>query len=286
MYLYGCNQNSVVSCSFCNLVLSFVVVGLFFSSLAWPLAYILFINHQISQPPFSLFSVFPSMRNIHSKTWQAKEPTLQDNPTPLSVACVGIPVSLTSFFNAKSVTSDLSTGIINKTSPFFTLRCFYHRYFVIGLWSPCLSNFGRYCSNIYPKIESCGTCNWCLSQKEEKSPNSSNSSSPYRNNFSTDDEIKNKKIRKGLVRGSSALQLQLQKPIKKQKSPERTSPSASTSPQVLISTRKRIVTNGALEERLRRTKSEDITNRSSGGATKQVFRNKVRRYKLLDEVSS
>ncbi|KAE9605942.1 hypothetical protein Lal_00024917 [Lupinus albus] len=152
----------------------------------------------------------------------------------------------------------------------------------------------RYCSNIYPNLESLGTCNWCLSQKEsDKSPNSSNSSSPYSNNNSPYDENnKNKKIKKGL-RGStsSALQLQLQKkPIKKlHKSPEAISPvSISKSPSsqsVLISTRKRIITNGALEERLRRINSEDITNTSSG-TPKQIFRNKLKRYKLLDEVSS
>ncbi|CAL0315554.1 unnamed protein product [Lupinus luteus] len=142
----------------------------------------------------------------------------------------------------------------------------------------------RYCSNIYPKLESLGTCNWCLNQKEsDKSSNTSNSSSPYRNNDDEDDENnKSKKIRKGLRWSTSALQLQLQKkPIKKlHKSPEARSPStASTSPSsqsVLISTRKRVVTNGA---------SEDIANRN-GGASKQVFRNKGRRYKLLDEVSS
>lgn len=141
-----------------------------------------------------------------------------------------------------------------------------------------------------------------MSQKEE-SPNSSNSSSSYKNNGSTEDHESNKNrkiiLRKGLIRGGSggsALQLQLQKPIiKKPKSPEAKSPlSVSTSPpSVLVSTRKRIVTNGALEERFRRTRSEDIitngsssSNSNSGGATKHVFRNKVRRYKLLDEVSS
>ncbi|KAK7301130.1 hypothetical protein RJT34_11991 [Clitoria ternatea] len=156
----------------------------------------------------------------------------------------------------------------------------------------------RYCSNLYPKPDSLRTCNWCLSQREEskeKSPNSSNSSSSYKNN---DDESKNKKIMKnscsniggGNKKGvkGSVLHLQLQKSIKKPKSPE--SPSASTSPtkssSVLVSTRKRIVTNGALEERLRRTRSENIIANTSAAANKQVFRNKVRRYKLLDEVSS
>lgn len=161
--------------------------------------------------------------------------------------------------------------------------------------------FGRYCSNLYPKPESLGTCNWCLSQREdtkEKSTNSSNSSSSIWNN---DDESRMKRIKNGSnnsaqnvglkkgVKGSGILHLQIQKPIKKPKSPDSSrSPSASTSPHksspVLVSTRKRIVTNGALEERLRRTRSEDIAN--SSGATKQVFRNKVRRYKLLEEVSS
>lgn len=73
----------------------------------------------------------------------------------------------------------------------------------------------------------------------------------------------------------SSLQLQLNKPIKKQKSPERSPP-----------TRKRIITNGALEEKLRRTKSEVISNNNRVIVRKPVFRNKVRRYKLLDEVSS
>ncbi|RDY14374.1 hypothetical protein CR513_00567, partial [Mucuna pruriens] len=160
----------------------------------------------------------------------------------------------------------------------------------------------RYCSNLYPKAESVGICNWCLSHKEEtreKSTNSSNSSSSIKNN---EDESKNKKIRNGNNSNSgqnigvkkgvkgSVVHLQIQKPImKKPKSPEwLRSPSASTSPPksspVLVSTRKRIVTNGALEERLRRTRSDDISN--TNASTKQVFRNKVRRYKLLDEVSS
>ncbi|KAK7372974.1 hypothetical protein VNO80_06367 [Phaseolus coccineus] len=159
----------------------------------------------------------------------------------------------------------------------------------------------RYCSNLYPKPESLGTCNWCLSQREdtkEKSANSSNSSSSIWNNG---DESRIKRIKNGInnsaqniglkkgPKGSGILHLQIQKPIKKPKSPDSSrSPSASTSPHksspVLVSTRKRIVTNAALEERLRRTRSEDIAN--SSGATKQVFRNKVRRYKLLEEVSS
>ncbi|XP_015932956.1 uncharacterized protein LOC107459249 [Arachis duranensis] len=145
----------------------------------------------------------------------------------------------------------------------------------------------RYCSNLYPKDEACETCNWCLSQKKEestkeKSPNSSNSSSSHHRN--NDEGNKNKKLIK---------KLQIQKPmIKKPKSPSdhqssRSPPPPSPSPSVMTPTRKRIVTNRALEERLRRTKSEGVIGAvRNGGATKQVFRNKVRRYKLLDEVSS
>lgn len=152
----------------------------------------------------------------------------------------------------------------------------------------------RYCSNVYPTTEFFGTCNWCLSQNED-SPNSSNSSSSYKKNESTEDEGKNKQIKncfqkKGVIKGSGVYRLQLPKPMKKPKSPsEAKSPIASsTSPSILVSTRKRIITNGALEEKLRRTRSENIIKSSNNniGVTKQVFRNKVRRYKLLDEVSS
>ncbi|XP_057442474.1 uncharacterized protein LOC130734165 [Lotus japonicus] len=156
----------------------------------------------------------------------------------------------------------------------------------------------RYCSNLYPKDESLRTCNWCLSQNQG-SPNSSNSSSTYRNyNRTTEDESnKNKKIR--IINSSHqniGVKKGLQKLInKKPKSPPEAGSSSppSRSTSVTVSTRKRIITNGELEERLRRTRSEDIMNRSSGGhggggggAAKPVFKNKVRRYKLLDEVSS
>ncbi|MED6224159.1 hypothetical protein PIB30_081159 [Stylosanthes scabra] len=158
----------------------------------------------------------------------------------------------------------------------------------------------RYCSNLYPKDEACETCNWCLSQQKEesnnakeKSPNSSNSSSSHHKNNNNDEGNNNNKNKQRVIK-----KLQIQKPIiKKPKSPSDhhhhrssrspPSPSPSPSPSVMTPTRKRIVTNGAMEERLRRTKSEGvIASVRNGGATKQVFRNKVRRYKLLDEVSS
>lgn len=146
--------------------------------------------------------------------------------------------------------------------------------FFIGLFLLWTIQLDRYCSNLYPKADSYRVCNWCLNQKEdaqEKTQNSSNSSSSNRNNEESDAKLKKKKSGSDshvkVQRGS--LQLPVNGPIKKQKSPER-SPS----------TRKRIITAGWMEERLRRTNSE------GSAITKHVFRNKVRRYKLLDEVSS
>jgi hypothetical protein len=76
------------------------------------------------------------------------------------------------------------------------------------------------------------------------------------------------------------LQTQVSIPIKKQlRSPEE-SPAAAAAAVA----RKRLVNGGDVEGRLTRTKSEEISN--GGTIKKQVFRNKVRRYKLLDEVSS
>ncbi|KAK4852736.1 hypothetical protein QYF36_026595 [Acer negundo] len=160
----------------------------------------------------------------------------------------------------------------------------------------------RYCSNVYPKAESYQECNWCLSQKDdtkERSQNSSNSTSSNKTNSGGGgggggDDIhhsnKNNRRSKNSNR-STGLQLQvMNKPIKKEKSPER-SPS----------TRKRIITNGALEEeKLRRSRSSEdekkkmmISKRNNNRVVKMTtttkpvfFRNKVRRYKLLDEVSS
>ncbi|KAL5558542.1 hypothetical protein UlMin_034753 [Ulmus minor] len=156
----------------------------------------------------------------------------------------------------------------------------------------------RYCSNLYPNIaDSYRVCNWCLSQKDdtkEKSQNSSNSSSSNRNESGQDDRetTKNKKKNSNMLgsdtrQGSVVLRRQggsLNLQIKKQRSGEVLPPSPVPSPAPSPATRKRIITNGAKEERLRRTRSEEISN--GGGIKRQVFRNKVRRYKLLDEVSS
>ncbi|KAH9690496.1 hypothetical protein KPL70_015817 [Citrus sinensis] len=175
----------------------------------------------------------------------------------------------------------------------------------------------RYCSNLYPKAESYQVCNWCLSQRDEKdkSQNSSNSSSSNKINGREGDDSKNVKNKKKnhdssnnnnnnnnnrvlLMKSQRSINLKLQqpnnKPIEKQRSPERLPPPPTPTPR----TRKRIITNGALEEKnlIKRKKSEEMANNNNNNNSnsnntvtpvrRPFFRNKVRRYKLLDEVSS
>lgn len=172
----------------------------------------------------------------------------------------------------------------------------------------------RYCSNLYPKAESYQVCNWCLSQRDEKekSQNSSNSSSSNKINGREEDDSKNVKNTKKnhdssntnnnrvlLMKSQRSINLKLQqpnnKPIEKQRSPERLPPPPTPTPR----TRKRIITNGALEEKnlIKRKKSEEMANNNNNNnnsnsnntvtpVRRPFFRNKVRRYKLLDEVSS
>ncbi|KAK8501055.1 hypothetical protein V6N12_000162 [Hibiscus sabdariffa] len=126
----------------------------------------------------------------------------------------------------------------------------------------------RYCSNLYPKSESYQVCNWCLNQKEDSKDSSASCKSKIE-----DDKNKGDDYRRDT--NSSKLQKLIKDPTKKPMSEERSSPTTK---------RKRIVTNACLEEKLRRTKSEEMSK--NGIITTHVFRNKVRRYKFLDEVSS
>ncbi|CAH1429621.1 unnamed protein product [Lactuca virosa] len=158
----------------------------------------------------------------------------------------------------------------------------------------------KYCSNQYPKAESYKACNWCLSQKHD-SGNSSNSSSSCRNNSSDnrlDHAIKNKRnpndttIGHGGLRErrrASDIQLPSPAPIKKLQ-------GSSAEEESPVSTGRKRVGGVVAEEKhhvgLRKSKSANHISIGGGGVggggikTRQVFRNKVRRYKLLDEVSS
>ncbi|XP_039071465.1 uncharacterized protein LOC120218600 isoform X2 [Hibiscus syriacus] len=119
----------------------------------------------------------------------------------------------------------------------------------------------RYCSNLYPKSKSYKVCNWCLNQKDdskEMSQNSLNSSSSCKSKI----ELKQQ-------------QKLIKNPMKKPNSEEKSCPRKK---------RKRIISNDCLPDTMRGTKSEEKSK--NGVITRHVFRNKVRRYKLLEEVSS
>ncbi|KAK8921950.1 hypothetical protein KSP39_PZI020371 [Platanthera zijinensis] len=121
----------------------------------------------------------------------------------------------------------------------------------------------RYCSELYPKAEACRSCNWCLREERGKSfiagepmsdGSSSSSSSPVGDALN--------KLR--LQRGVPLLQLCIN-PVKKLKVEAEGSPTTSSkSPE--------------------KAKSEVAVTGS--GRAGQPFRGRVRRYKLLQEVSS
>ncbi|KAK9713954.1 hypothetical protein RND81_06G060900 [Saponaria officinalis] len=167
----------------------------------------------------------------------------------------------------------------------------------------------RYCSNLYPKAETYNVCNWCIIQKDDDNHTtttttiiSNNSSS---NSSSPSEKHTTKTIQAGPKPGPGPRPKGLQpiSPIKKPKpmaqSPEARSPSGrkritavhSPSQQAQVQAQAQA---RARDEKLRRTKSSIemsnnySTNSGGGGGppvVKHVFRNKVRRYKLLDEVS-
>ncbi|KAL9245566.1 hypothetical protein vseg_019202 [Gypsophila vaccaria] len=166
----------------------------------------------------------------------------------------------------------------------------------------------RYCSNLYPKAESYNVCNWCIIQKDDDNHTtttttiiSNNSSS---NSSSPSEKLTAKTNLPGPKFGPRPKGLQPISPIKKPKpmpqSPEARSPTlrkritavhSPTSPQQQAQAQARAHAH-AHDERLRRTKSSiEMSNNCSSNSTggppviKHVFRNKVRRYKLLDEVS-
>ncbi|CAO2834459.1 unnamed protein product [Amaranthus hypochondriacus] len=155
----------------------------------------------------------------------------------------------------------------------------------------------RYCSNLYPKAETYRVCNWCLIQNDDRPTLTTTSN--YTNNSSNSPSATTKKSNSvGIIKlGLKPKSLQPTSPIKKpNRSPETGSPLG----------RKRINSPIENQDKLRKTKSEELSNNnnnnnnsgsssrnSSGGSggggpsvIKHVFRNKVRRYKLLDEVSS
>ncbi|KAK1436367.1 hypothetical protein QVD17_02146 [Tagetes erecta] len=127
----------------------------------------------------------------------------------------------------------------------------------------CKSRFQHeYCSNQYPKAELYKACNWCLTQKHV-----SGNSSSCKNSSGDDHTLNNKRNHDGIF-------------LQQKKKPS--SPAG----------RKR-VDGGDEKNQVVLRKSKSANHISNGGGingmiktTKPLVRNKVRRYKLLDEVST
>ncbi|KAK1278893.1 hypothetical protein QJS04_geneDACA019643 [Acorus gramineus] len=145
----------------------------------------------------------------------------------------------------------------------------------------------RYCSNRYPKADSYKVCNWCLrddggkkavtttttkgSLSKEGSQSTSPTSPKTPNSNSINNETTSPKFQQ---RGSIPLSL-INKPIKKQKSLDK--PPAH----------KKIVVKGCVESSIQRTRSDEVFNVAGlRPRPKPAFRVKIRRYKLLEEVTS
>ncbi|KAL0392604.1 UNVERIFIED_CONTAM: hypothetical protein Sradi_2483200 [Sesamum radiatum] len=133
------------------------------------------------------------------------------------------------------------------------------------------------------KAESYHICNWCLSQNADKkgelqantkatSPNSSSSSLK-----TPSDHMKMSKRKRVLGENHGGLK-DTSDHIKKQKKSSRTTSERS---RPSSAGRKRVTTDHGGSNIGRKTRSAEVSN---GGV--KVFRNKVRRYKLLDEVPS
>ncbi|XP_042028240.1 uncharacterized protein LOC121775258 isoform X1 [Salvia splendens] len=117
----------------------------------------------------------------------------------------------------------------------------------------------KYCSNLYPGAESYDICNWCINRKGEETTKSSQNSS-----HKTDH--RDVKMKKGKI----DINLKNRRAIGNGSKRENKTAVAAPPP---LAGRKRVTSDrgGVCGERR---------------IIKPVFRNKVRRYKLLDEVSS
>lgn len=166
----------------------------------------------------------------------------------------------------------------------------------------------RYCSNLYPKAETYRVCNWCLIQKNDDHENlASPRTTSFQNSSSPENHSKTTTFAKKLIGSKSPKCLQATSPIKK----AMMSGSPSGRKRTTAQAQAQAQAQQEEEKIIRRTKSEEISNRNNGNGNgnnnssrrispiggsggpgsgpaviKHVFRNKVRRYKLLDQVSS
>ncbi|ERN02917.1 uncharacterized protein LOC18431046 isoform X2 [Amborella trichopoda] len=130
----------------------------------------------------------------------------------------------------------------------------------------------KYCSDLYPKMEKYRTCNWCLRDKEERLIRSSSASSFCLNDNGNGVGLKRPSPP---LLGSSG-QLQRGAPANSQAVKKQKPVDEAKRERGCI---------GRKEEEM--TKSEDLVNAAAkAGLSRQLSRGKVRRYKLLEEVSS
>ncbi|KAG6484886.1 uncharacterized protein LOC122007952 [Zingiber officinale] len=145
----------------------------------------------------------------------------------------------------------------------------------------------RYCSNLYPKVEFYRLCNWCLREEESNSstkeinkgysgiknnaiPFSSNNNNIHVDNVNLDVNNNNTSTTTNTSSPSSGFKLhrvpftsQLDNPVKKPRMLDRSASDVT-------------------DHRVRSPR--EISPKL--GKARQVFKGKVRRYKLLEEVSS
>ncbi|KAK4747494.1 hypothetical protein SAY87_014080 [Trapa incisa] len=124
----------------------------------------------------------------------------------------------------------------------------------------------RYCSNLYPKAESCGVCNWCLAGIHLPAP----SPKPTQSSSSSTSATRQRVDGEGGQVGGGICRMDKNKTASIKRSGDQdpagrvAGPGLTRrlppSPRPPSTTRKRIITRRALEERLmmRRAKWEDI----------------------------
>lgn len=132
-----------------------------------------------------------------------------------------------------------------------------------------------YCSNLYPDAASYDTCNWCITahhdddgRKGEKQKHGKSTSRKLVLNSSRSSPHKRKSVKSNGRNGvddDDSVWLELNRPSKRRNNSPGTPLAAATK---------------------RRTRSETAMPNAVAGIGKRVLRNRVLRYKLLDEVST
>ncbi|PIA46498.1 hypothetical protein AQUCO_01500206v1 [Aquilegia coerulea] len=162
----------------------------------------------------------------------------------------------------------------------------------------CLSRFQhRYCSNLYPKAEIYRVCNWCLNKegtkleagggtKLERTRSFASLSFTYRSNNNTkgeEEEDKKKKIKRN-DHGNNHISNRIISSMKVRRG-ETSSSSTSSNDQLHVKKNSSIKKQSAHSDQSIGKKKIVFRSEGSLRRTKsEVFRGKVQRYKLLEEV--